>query len=131
MTDQQLPDRNGDVIDDIVIALTRRGDLSDEHHAFYSEIVHRFEGLAADRDRLRTAWESARRRARQQRDALREAMIAETDRARRARDRYRNERNTARAELADARRWGRILEAQRADLRRELRAARKRKAVEA
>ena len=68
-----------------------------------------------ERDRLRTAWESARHGRTQQRDALRKA--------RRARDRYRDERNTARAERAAARRYVRILEAQRADLRREVRAA--------
>lgn len=51
--------------------------------------------LRRDRDRLRTAWHSARRG-----------------------------RTQAREQLADARRWGRILEAQRAELRTELRAAR-------
>lgn len=95
MTDQQLPDRNGDVIDDIVIALTRRGDLSPEHRAFYESILDRFEALTSERDRLRTAWESARRG-----------------------------RAQAYRQLDDARRWGRTLEAQRADLRQELRGAR-------
>lgn len=93
MTDQQLPDRNGDVIDDIVIALTRRGDLSPEHRAFYESILDRFEALTSERDRLHTAWESARRG-----------------------------RAQAYRQLDDARRWGRILEAQRKDLRQELRA---------
>ena len=101
MTDQQLPDRNGDVIDDIVIALTRRGDLSPEHRAFYESILDRFEGLTRERDRLRTAWTSARRRARQQRDALRDAMAADRDQVRRTRDRYREERNNARREVAE------------------------------
>ena len=95
MTDQQLPDRNGDVIADIAIALTRRNDLSDEHRAFYLSIFDRFEALTSERDRLRTAWGSARRG-----------------------------RAEAYRQLDEARRWGRILEAQRADLRRELRAAR-------
>lgn len=96
----QLPDRNGDVIDDIAIALTRRDDLSDEHRAFYSEVLDRFDVLASelarvrdDRDRHRTAWESARRG-----------------------------RAQAYRQLDVARRWVRILEAQRKDLRREVRA---------
>jgi hypothetical protein len=72
--DAQLPDRGGDILDDIRAALSRRGDLSDEHRAFYSEIVARFEGLAADRDR-----------------------------ARRARDRYRDERNSERQRVAKLR----------------------------
>lgn len=86
--DAQLPDRNGDVVTDIRIALDTRVDLTPEHRAFYSEIINRFEGLAADRDQ-----------------------------ARRTRDRYRNERD-------EARRWGRILEAQQKGLRQELRNAR-------
>lgn len=52
-------------------------------------------------DRLRLAWRSARRRARRQRDALREAMAADRDLVRRVRDRYRRERDAARRE-ADA-----------------------------
>lgn len=89
--DAQLPDRGGDVIDDIAIALARRDDLSDEHRAFCMEVFDRFEALTSERDQVRVT-----------------------------RDRYRDERNTARAELADARRWGRILEAQRKDLRKKL-----------
>lgn len=69
--DAQLPDRNGDVVNDIRIALDTRVDLTPEHRAFYAEIIHRFEGLAADRDQVRVT-----------------------------RDRYRDERNTARAEKA-------------------------------
>ena len=95
----QLPDRNGDVIDDIAIALTRRDDLSDEHRAFYSEVLDRFDVLASelarvrdDRDRHRTAWKSAR-----------------------------HGRAQTREQLEDARRYVRILEAQRADLRQEVR----------
>ena len=80
----QLPDRGGDVIDDIRVALARRHGLSDEHRAFYSEVVARFEGLTADRDHVRVT-----------------------------RDRYRTERG-------EARRYVRILEAQRADLRKKL-----------
>lgn len=50
--------------------------------------------------RLRLAWTSARRRAAQQRDALRDAVAADRNQARRVRDRYRGERDTARAESA-------------------------------
>lgn len=53
--------------------------------------------------RLRLAWRSARRRARQQRDALREALVADREQVRRTRDRYRDERDTARREAADLR----------------------------
>lgn len=88
-TGAQLPDRGGDIIADIAIALAQQVDLSDEHRA----VLARFEALASERDRLRTAWESARRRA-----------------------------VNLRTQLGDARRWGRILEAQRAALRREVRA---------
>ncbi|WP_017614168.1 hypothetical protein [Nocardiopsis salina] len=62
--DNQLPDRSGDVIDDIRAALSQRDDLNDEHRAFFSDIVDRFEALAVDRDRHRSAWQSARERAR-------------------------------------------------------------------
>ena len=73
----QLPDRGGDVIDDIRVALAQRHGLSDEHRAFYSEVVDRFEGLASERDRLRTAWESARRgRAEAREDAGMERFFA-------------------------------------------------------
>jgi hypothetical protein len=58
--DQQLPDRNGDVIDDIAAALSKRGDLSDEHRAFYRSVLDRFEGLTSERDRLATDLETTR-----------------------------------------------------------------------
>ena len=94
------------------------GDTTDTTPVYESlqELAQEIVRLTSERDRLRTAWQSARRRARQQRDALREGMAADRDGLRLTRDRYRTERNTAR-------RYVRILEAQRKDLRQKLRAA--------
>lgn len=98
--DAQLPDRGGDIIDDIRAALSRRDDLTDEHRAFFAEIVDRVEALALDRDRHRIAWQSARERARGWKWRA-EARVVARDRMKRQLDTAVQQRDAAREALTE------------------------------
>lgn len=61
--DSQLPDRGGDIITDLDVALATRTDLTDEHRACYEAILSRVEEIRAERDRALHAARSMRERA--------------------------------------------------------------------
>lgn len=60
--DSQLPDRGGDIITDLDVALATRTDLTDEHRACYEAILSRVEEIRAERDRALRAARSMRER---------------------------------------------------------------------
>ncbi|GAA1455412.1 hypothetical protein [Nocardiopsis tropica] len=108
--DAQLPDRDGDdVLDGVRAALARPGDLSDHDAAFYRRLVDAVDQVVQTRDRLRTAWTSARRRAARERAlaeiraSVRDRMRAQLDRAVEDRDEYRADALRARAEVGGLR----------------------------
>ncbi|GAA1469970.1 hypothetical protein NE857_31480 [Nocardiopsis exhalans] len=93
---------------DEIVKLRRRaealkGQLADARALvgrYWDNALAAMERRDAENNRLRLAWQSARRRARRQRDALREAMAADREQVRIVRDRYRDERDAARRENA-------------------------------
>ncbi|WP_017585501.1 hypothetical protein [Nocardiopsis ganjiahuensis] len=93
--------RRAEALEDQVAAGERR--LREELEARDAERDEEIDRRDSEIGRLRLALKSARARARQQRDALREALAADRDQVRRVRDRYRDERDTARRENADLR----------------------------
>lgn len=60
--DSQLPDRGGDIITDLDVALATRTDLTDEHRACYEAILSRVEEIRAERDQALRAARSMRER---------------------------------------------------------------------